>query len=160
VLAHAAGWVLFAALATLGLYGAARAGRPLPAPAPALQVVGGVGAEALRGQLLENAVAGPVLVVSGTLVNRGESPLPLRSALRVQLVDEDGTPLEEPAVAAGLAVPEASLREESPARLREELDRGARALAGRSLAPGERIAFQALFERLPPAAAGFVLEAD
>jgi hypothetical protein len=104
-------------------------------------------------------VTGPVLVVSGSLVGRSDAAQPI-ATLRVQLVDARGEPLAGASARAGLALDEARLREERPARLREELERSARLLAGRSVAPGERVEIQALFDEVPAAAAGFVLEED
>jgi predicted Zn finger-like uncharacterized protein len=159
-LARRGAWLLLAALGLLGLYGALRAGRPLPAPPAALLAVGGLSAEGLRGRIIENAATGPVLLVSGAFVNRGQGPLAPGPSLRVRLVDRRGRALDVPAAAAGSAVSEASLREEAPAVLHPRLDRAAVELAHRTLAPGERVDFQALFEKVPPDAAGFVLAAD
>ena len=63
------------------------------------------------------------------------------------------------AAGAGRALPETRLREQDPDRLRRDLERSAVAMAHRSLRPGERVRFDAVFESIPESAAGWVFQA-
>ena len=116
-------------------------------------------ASEVEGRLVENALAGNLLVVSGNLENRGSSVVTPRRAVWVQLVSADGQPIEGATAAAGRALDERSLREHDPDRLRRHLERSAAERAHRPLRPGERVGFDAVFESIPESAAGWVLEA-
>jgi predicted Zn finger-like uncharacterized protein len=133
---------------------AARAGRA------EIEVPGlGITAVGVEDRVLENALAGNLLVVSGTLENRGEEPLAPGRPVWVQLVSDSGVPISGATAAAGRALGETRLREREPALLRRDLERSAAEIALRSLYPGERIRFDAVFESIPESATGWVLQA-
>jgi predicted Zn finger-like uncharacterized protein len=115
-------------------------------------------AKAVKGRLVENALAGNLLIVSGELENTGSDAVTLGRAVWVQLVSARGEPIVGATAVAGRAVAEASLREWDPDRLRLDLERSAAEMAHRSFRPGARISFDAVFESVPEAAAGWVLQ--
>ena len=155
-LAHGAGWV-----ALVGLLGALGWGlvtaEPAAVAAPAAVSVAGLEAREVRGRIVENALAGPLFVVTGTLANRSDRPRAPGRVIRVVLLDAHDRPLASSAV-AGLPLAPRQVREAEPAELRRALERSAASLARRYLARGEVLPFQALFEGLEPRAAAFRLE--
>ncbi|MDJ0869016.1 MAG: zinc-ribbon domain-containing protein [Myxococcota bacterium] len=148
------GWVAVAAglgMAVAGLL------RPLAPPPSAFAPVAGFEVAGARARILENAVTGPVLVVTGALRNPGPQARALGGELQVSLLDAEGHPLAGLLATAGPTRSERDLRREDPRRLRAQQLRGARELASHPLAPGAHFAFDAVFERLPEAAARFEL---
>jgi len=150
---RATGWaaalVLSAAVAWASL--------PVRAPAPVLLApVAGFDVVEARVRILENATAGPMLVVSGTLRNPDVAPRTLGSALEVRLLDVDGQLLAGSA-AAGPLLSERQLREEPPERLRVAQAAGADRWARRPVAAGGELGFDAVFATRPPAAASAVV---
>lgn len=129
---------------------------------PAEIAVSGVAltASGVEGRLVENALAGNLLVVSGSLENRGGDLLRPGRAIWVQLVSAKGDPIDGATAAAGRALAHGRLRERDPDWLRRDLERSAVEIARRSLRPGESVRFDAVFEFIPDAAAGWVLEAS
>lgn len=121
---------------------------------PGAVEVAGLRVEDARGRIVENAVAGYLLVVTATLRNPESEPLLPRGPLRVQLVDAEGRPLAQ-AAPLGPAPPVAALRGEPVAQLDERLASGASQLAELPLAPGEGLAVAAVFELPPAEARGF-----
>jgi predicted Zn finger-like uncharacterized protein len=121
---------------------------------PGAVELAGLRVEDARGRIVENAVAGYLLVVTATLRNPESEPLLPRGPLRVQLVDAEGTPLAQ-AAPLGPAPPLAVLRGEPVAQLDERLAGGASQLAELPLAPGEGLAVAAVFELPPAEARGF-----
>ena len=113
----------------------------------------------VEGRLVENALAGNLLVVSGKLENRGSYAVTPGRAVSVQLVSAGGVPIAGATAPAGRAVAETRLREWDPDRLRLDLERSAAEMAHRSFHPGARIRFDAVFESVPESAAGWVLQA-
>jgi predicted Zn finger-like uncharacterized protein len=113
----------------------------------------------VRSRLVENALTGNLLVVSGNLENRGWSAVTPRRAVWVQLVSAGGEPIAGATAAAGRALDERRLREEDPDRLRRDLERSAAGRAHRPFRPGERVRFDAVFESIPESATGWVLQA-
>jgi predicted Zn finger-like uncharacterized protein len=150
-----AGWAGVALLASAIGWGALRA----PAEATAsLGPVAGFELVQARGRWIENALAGPILVVSGELRNPGPAPRALGSAVVVSLLESDGTPIEASVATAGAPFGDQRLRERDPLELRAEAERAAGALAARELAPGESLPFDAVFERAPGGAERFDLD--
>jgi predicted Zn finger-like uncharacterized protein len=127
---------------------------------PAEIAVSGVAltASEVEGRLVENALVGNLLVVSGSLENRGGNVLRPGRAIWVQLVSAEGSPIDGATAAAGRALPHGMLREQDPVWLRRDLERSAVEVARRSLLPGESVRFDAVFESIPDAAAGWVIE--
>lgn len=161
-LASSGGWVLVALAFAVGMStvfiprdpGSAVSGGPAGVAVLGLDIT----ASELEGRLVENALAGNLLVVSGTLENTGADALTPGRAVSVQLVSEEGTPIAGATAAAGRALTETRLREQDPDRLRAYLERSAAEMAHRSLRPGERFRFDAVFESIPESAAGWVLQ--
>ncbi len=116
-------------------------------------------ASEVEGRLVENALAGNLLVVSGELENRGPDVVTPGRAVWVQLVSGTGEPIAGATAAAGRAVAETALREWDPDRLRLDLERSAAEMAHRPFRPGARIRFDAVFESIPESAAGWALQA-
>lgn len=104
-------------------------------------------ASEVRGRYLDNAIGGAVYVVSGLY----EGPAGPYQALQIQLTDAEGRPLG--AAWAGPEVGERSLREDPPAELRSRLARESLKLSESRGARG----FDAIFEQVPPEAAGLRL---
>ena len=154
-IASAAGWVV-----TIGLIGAAVYGSIVPraaqsAAAGPAQVLDGMEAESVEGRWIENAVAGPIFVVSGTLRTTGRGSVV--APLQVQILDEGGDVLDIPPAPVGPALARRALREQDPAILTAAHGRASQWLAQAPIAGGERRRFQAVFTELPPAAAAFRL---
>jgi len=162
-LASIAGWILVALAFLVGIsavltppgQGSAVIGRPTETSVPGLAVT----ASEVEGRLVENALAGNLLVVSGNLENSGSRTVAPGGAVSLQLVSARGLPIEGATAVAGRALPETRLREQDPDRLRRDLERSAVAMAHRSLRPGERVRFDAVFESIPESAAGWVFQA-
>lgn len=115
-------------------------------------------ASEVKGRLVENALAGNLLVVSGKLENTGSVAVTPGHPVLVQLVSASGAPITDATAAAGRPVGETRIREWDPDRLRLDLERSAAEMALRSLRPGARIPFDAVFESIPESAAGWVLQ--
>lgn len=115
-------------------------------------------AHQVEARIVENAVAGDLFVVSGVLENRGDSPLTLGATVRVQLLAADRLPIAGAVATAGPALEESRLREQEPERLQHALARAAEELSQRLIWPGERLAFDAVFDAIPASTAGWALE--
>jgi hypothetical protein len=120
--------------------------------------VGGFAALDLRTRVVENAHAGPLLVVSGGLRHENAEVAPTSSGLRVVLVDGAGQPL--PGFAARFAPPldERVLREETPEAIEEQVALAAHDQASAGFAPDATLRVEAVFENPPREAVRFVLE--
>ncbi len=116
-------------------------------------------ASEVEGRLVENALAGNLLVVSGELENRGSAAFTPGRPVLVQLVSARGVPIDGATAAVGHAVAETELREWDPDRLRQDLEHSAAEIAQRPFRPGARVRFDAVFESIPDSAAGWVLQA-
>jgi hypothetical protein len=162
-LASIAGWILVGLGFSLGISavfiqpGAGNAVSSGPTEISASGVA--VTAIGVEGRRVENALAGNLLVVSGELENSGSHPVTVGRAIQVQLVSATGEPVPGAAAAAGLALTRRTLREQDPDRLRRDLERSAAEMAQRTIRPGERVRFDAVFESVPESAAGWVLRA-
>jgi len=153
-----AGWAGVTALVAAIAWGSL-----LPASAPArvavLAPVSGFEVSEVRARIVENAAAGPILVVSGRLRNPGPSARPLGAPLQVQLLDAQGAPLGGGAVAAGPTLPEARVREDAPEQLVAAQQAAAATLASAPVAAGAELGFAAVFAPAPREASRFALTA-
>jgi hypothetical protein len=118
----------------------------------------GLEASQVQGRWLDTARMGKVFTVTGQLDNRGHERAPLGGVLQVALLDSKGQRLDQPAVAAGLALESQRVREMSPEKFAALRERSIEALSRASLVPGDRIDFSATFAALPAAAMRFELE--
>jgi hypothetical protein len=144
-----------AALVAVALAGVLFPGRP-PAVAHRLRA-GDVTAHDVRGRFVENALAGPLFLVSAELRNASAAPQRPGEALRVVLLARDGSRL--PGQGWVAAMPEERmLREASPEAIRSELELGARDLAETVLVPDARVRVAALLHDVPAQAVRFALE--
>lgn len=155
--ASAAGWLGVGVLALAAVGGALRPPEPVRVSAGGASELAGLRVEHVRGQLLENAVAGSVFVVDARLLNPAGEPRLAGAALRVRLLDESGAPLADSAP-LGRSPGELRLRGDEPEALAAEQGASALALAGTALAPGEAVDVAAVFPALPREARGFRFE--
>jgi hypothetical protein len=158
--ARATQTVAWAAVAGL-LLAVAWASLRAPAPQPMPLTVADLGvlqATELHAGLIENAVAGPLLVVSGQVRNPQAGPRLPEGALRVRLVDGSGAALAGAEAWLAPAPEAAALREHAPQDLLRAQALGAEALAQMPLAPGESMPVAAVFTAIPVEARGFRLE--
>ncbi len=158
--ARATQTVAWAAVAGL-LLAVAWASLRAPAPESMPLTVADLGvlqATELHAGLIENAVAGPLLVVSGQVRNPQAGPRLPEGALRVRLVDGSGAVLAGAEAWLAPAPEAAALREHAPQDLLRAQALGAEALAQMPLAPGESMPVAAVFTAIPVEARGFRLE--
>jgi hypothetical protein len=127
-------------------------------PTHSAQPVPGLRADDVRGHWIENAIAGPIYVVSGELRAISAAPLPPGSLLRIHFLDADGAAIGGEPAAVGPRVSSELLREWSLRDLKDLEERGAVRLAWDPLAPGERRWFQAILGRVPTPAVAFGFE--
>lgn len=153
---RAAGWASAAALSAV----VAWASLSVPASTSvALAPVAGFDVTEARARILDNAVAGPVLVVSGRLRNPEAAPRALGAPLRAQLLDAAGAPLDGATVLAGPALSARQLREDAPERLRAVQEAGAAEFARQPVEAGGELPFDAIFGPLPLRAARVAFDA-
>ena len=152
---QALGWLATLALLAFGTWGALRPAAPRAAVSGSLEAPG-FRALDVRGRWIENAVAGPIYVVSGSLRAEGAGPAAGGGRLAVRLLDARGEPLEALPTPVGPPFSDRALREREPAELLADQRRAALEFA--RLHPGESVPFQAIFRRLPPEAVRFDLE--
>ncbi len=159
-LQRGARWLGGAAVA--GLLGLAAWGSLVPRPTlaggPVAASLGPLQAAEVRAHLVENALAGGLLVVSAELRNPGAAPRVPEGVVRVTLLDGSGRPIVGPEALLARAPSQRALRRESPERLIEAQRSGAQALARTPVAPGESIPVLALFAEAPLEARGFRFE--
>jgi predicted Zn finger-like uncharacterized protein len=131
-----------------------------PAAAPQLGVVslGALELRSVRARQIENAVAGPIWVVSGELWNPSDEPRAVGATFAVSLLDRAGAPIGAAEATLNAALSTQRLREEDPARLREEADAAASELAAKVLAPGASVAVDAVFATPAREATRFAVE--
>ena len=152
----ALGWLTVAALVAVALEGVFLPQRP--AAVEHRLRAGGVSAHDLRGRFVENALAGPVFVVSAELRNASDAPQRPGEALRVVLLARDGSRVPSTQGWIAPAPEESVLREASPEAIRTELERGARSLAATELPPDTRVRVAGVVEDVPAAVVRFALE--
>jgi predicted Zn finger-like uncharacterized protein len=149
------GWAVVVALTGAVLYGSAVPGAVASGETAASQRLDGVEATSVEGRWIENVLAGPIYVISGSLRFTGSTPA--GSLLAVELLDRQGRALDVPRAPVGPVLAARSLREEDPALLTKTHAQAALRLARVPLAGGERRRFQAVFADVPPAAVAFRL---
>ncbi len=154
--ARAAGWTTAVALSAFVAW--ASLSPPTTTPV-SLAPVAGFDVTEARARILENAAAGPVLVVSGRLRNPASTPRALGAPLRVQLLDAAGVPLEGASAFAGPILSTQRIREAPPEQLRAAQQADAVAFARRSVEAGGELRFDAIFGPAPRAAASVVFDA-
>jgi predicted Zn finger-like uncharacterized protein len=158
IAAQALGWIALGGLLVALVRGLLVADvRPDVASFSGSVSVAGLEAREIRGRMVDNALVGPIFVVTGTLTNPDSSARAPERAIRVVPLDAAAQSLPG-ATLAGPSLSREAVRLGDPARLRVTLERSAGSLARRSLAAGEGVAFQAVFESLDPAAVAFRLE--
>jgi predicted Zn finger-like uncharacterized protein len=128
-------------------------------PARASLSIAGLDAGGIQGSWIENAVAGPIYVVSGDLRAASSTSTPGGSLLRIRLLDAAGTPIAAESAAVGPRVPAEQVRERNLWDLRQVQEAGAPRMAGEPFAPGERRPFLAVLGSLPPSAVAFEFQA-
>jgi predicted Zn finger-like uncharacterized protein len=155
--AAALGWLVATALFGAGLAAGLGRGAP-PAARTGMQQVAGLEAQVARARYVENAVAGPLYVISGELRNPGTGTAQPGERMGVRLVDARGRDLVGAPAPLGPPLTERELREWPPDRLAREQEEGALRLAQVPLRPGQRWLFDAVLAGIPAAAAGFRFE--
>jgi Protein of unknown function (DUF3426) len=120
--------------------------------------LGALELRSVRVRQIENAVAGPIWVVSGELRNPSDEPRAVGSMLAVSLLDRAGAPIATAEATLNASLSPQRLREEEPARLREEADASASELAAKVLAPGASVAVDAVFATPARGASRFAVE--
>ena len=155
--ADGAGWVV-CALLVAGVLWASLAPRAAPDLA-SRAVVAGLEATEVEGHWVDNAVVGPIYVISGNLGSAAATPVRPGAQIAIQLLDGGGQSLGQPAAVVGSPLPEAWLRERHPAELRALHEQSSRAWAEATFAsrPGSR--FHAVLARVPASARRFALVA-
>lgn len=153
----AVGWFAVAVLALVAAGGALRPPERAVASAGGAVELAGLRLEQVRGETLENAVAGPILVVAARLANPAGQARAAGTSLRVRLLDAAGAPLAESAP-LGRDPGEDRIRADDPNALALEQAASALALAATSLAPGEGVDVAAVFPAQPRDARAFRFE--
>ncbi|MDJ0851445.1 MAG: zinc-ribbon domain-containing protein [Myxococcota bacterium] len=153
-----AGWLTVCGLLGVAIHGLVSPRPDVSTPASPGSV-GGLGVSDVRARWLDNAVAGPIYVISGTLHNTGARQLTTGSRLAIQLLDAGGTVIADDVTSVGLPVPERRLRTAPPAEMQAQMLLEAHALARTPFRPGTSRRFQALLQDLPREAERFDLVA-
>ncbi len=153
------GWGAVAVLAAAALWGSV-APRTAPARASGTQALAGLEATRVAGRWVENAHLGALYVVSGELHNPGPETRIPAARLVVRLLDAQGAPIREAAAVLGRPLGAPLLREARAEALRDAGELGALDLARMPVAPGARIAFEAVVVGMPDAARRFELAAS
>ena len=109
----------------------------------------------IKGRWVENAVSGPIYVVSGELHARASEPLPAGSLLRIRLLDAAGAPIAVESAAVGPPIPSHRVREWNLRDLRDAQEAGALGMARRPVVPGQPRLFVAVLGALPGTAAAY-----
>lgn len=153
-----AGWSATAALTTLVALLCLLPTAGVGAFRPRSVSVGPLVVEKLSARWVDNALAGPIWVVSGELHNPTSERHALGVAVDVALLDSAGDRIEGALATAQPALALARLREEDPEQLRDDASRAAADLAARLLEGDARVAFDAVFASAPAGAARFAVE--
>lgn len=152
----AAGWAGVALLVAAIAWGAWGFASSAPV-ATRLAPVAGFEVSDARARVIENAAAGPLLVVTGRLRNPGPAVRSLGAPLQVQLLDADGAPLGGRVAAVGAALPEARVREDAPEGLAAAQQAASARFAATPVAAGGTLEFAAIFAPAPHGARGFAI---
>jgi hypothetical protein len=131
------------------------------APPPSARMVAldnGFEIHSLESRVVENALGGPLLVVSGSLRNGGNHRQALESALAVTLLGVEGQRLDEAQTLMAPTPDATALREQDPSYLRGLGDHTARRMAFHPFAPGEERPYSAVFDGIPGGATRFSVD--
>lgn len=151
-------WCAVAVLVALATWTNIVPAAPAAAPQRGVVSLGALELSSARARQLENAVAGPIWVVSGELRNPSDEPRALAATIAVSLLDRTGAPIDAAEATPNAALSTQRLREEDPVRLREEANAAASELAAKVLAPGASIPVDAVFATPAREAARFTVE--
>jgi predicted Zn finger-like uncharacterized protein len=149
------GWAAALGLLAAGVWSGISPVSAADVPESAELSTAGFRATEIEGRWIENAIAGPLFVVSGWLSPADASARGAAGPLAVRLLDARGNALA-PSTPVGPPFPADVLRERDPADLVASQQRAAAHFA--RLNDGERTRFQAVFAGVPPEASRFVLE--
>lgn len=156
----AIGWTITTALVVVGLTSGLWPTAETLIRTPQVVELGSLRAESVVGHWIDTARGETLLTLSGELRSLVSQPAAPEAYLQIALVGHDGRPLDVEPVAAGLPIPEPSLRELPASERWVAQDRAAHALARTQIAPGESEAFQAIFLDVPDEAARFAFVWD
>ena len=157
--AHAAGWIAVVVLFAAGLYASLWPQPSTPTYVASIGNLAGLQALDVEGRWLENAIAGPIYVISGELANPGTSQVVPGARLAVRLLDDQGVAIAEESAALGPPLSRRQLRETHPRELRALHADGALRLAWAPVPAGQRRPFQAVLTDVPMEAGRFELHA-
>jgi predicted Zn finger-like uncharacterized protein len=149
------GWALVSSLCLFAIAVALFPGAMHFAPEAAPIRIAGLETVRLEGRWVENAVAGPVYVVSGAFHSTGEARPADGSVLRVRLLDARGNSVTAETAAVGAPIQTARLRESNPRDLSAAQERSAPSILGDPLARRKRRPFMALLGDVPSGAVAF-----
>lgn len=154
-----AGWVVTVAAVAMVLWLGLRSEWTRWAQSPQVVSVGPFTAETGAAGWVDTSRAGFVLVVEGRARNTGNAAI-WPGPVRLALLDAAGERLAGAEIRAGASLPDATLRESSPAQLEASVALAAERFAGTPLAAGEVRSFQAIVSetRLPEQARRVLLE--
>jgi predicted Zn finger-like uncharacterized protein len=154
---HGLGWIATVALVAAAVWSTLGPNRIDRSPAAPLQALGDLQAEIVASGWIDNAVAGPVYVVSGQLRGSGNGEPVTLGGLGIELLDASGAALALPVTLIADPFHPIDLREHAPDALARDVESGARSLARNRLGSGDAVPFQAVFADLPPEAVRFRL---
>jgi hypothetical protein len=121
--------------------------------------IAGLEIASIEGRWVENAVAGPIYVVSGELRAGSSTPPPVGSLLRIRLLDAAGTPIASESAAVGPPLPSQRVREWNLRDLRDVQEAGALRMARRPVVAGRPRLFMAILGDAPETAAAYEFQA-
>ena len=152
------GWVLVTALCVYACTIVFFPELLAPAPEPVPMRVAGFEVVHVEGRWVENAVAGPIYVVTGAFHNAGGGRAAPGSVLRVRLIDAHGAAMVAESAAVGPPIPTMRLRESNPRDLRAAQERAAPAILHDPLERRKRRPFMAVLGDIPGGAVAFDFE--
>lgn len=150
------GWTLVSVLFAVGLVGGLTGRSEGAHEGTGRWSGGGLVADRIEGRWLENAVAGPIYVISGNLHRDSGARVAAGSRLQIQLVDGTGSAIDRAPIWIGPELPHRVLRESSPAEIEAlQAHRAADLVAGTI----DESSFVAIVADLPDSAERFELQA-
>ena len=154
---NAIGWVSVFVLFTFGIHSGLKIQRVAPTHLET-QSIAGTNVETVEGRWIENILAGPLYVVSGTLRNAADVAPASRSVLALRLYDVSGRPLDSESAMLGPALTERQIRESGPDELIARLELGAARWSHEPLASGATRRFHAILREVPRLAVSYRFE--
>jgi len=152
------GWALVTALCAYASTIMFFPGLLTAAPDPMAMRVAGFEVVHVEGHWVENAVVGPIYVVSGAFHNTGGTRPAPGSVLRIRLIDAHGAEVVAESATVGPPIPTLRLREWNPRDLRAAQERAAPAILHDPLERRKRRPFMAVLGDIPAGAVAFDLE--